>query len=697
MPNIRSIVNRFSGGEISRELFGRFDLDKVQSGVDTCRNFIVMPHGVVSNRPGFQYVNEVKLSANKTRLIQFSFSNTQQFAIELGAGYFRFHTLGATLMNAGFPYEVTNSYAQNDLFNIHYVQSGDVITMVHPSYPPMELKRLSNLNWTFTQISFASQTVAPTGISAVATYPTAGTNKNFTYVVTALNSLGYEESTPSSASSTIVNDLTITGNYNTVTWSAVTGAVRYNVYKYANGNYGYIGQTAALTFTDDNIIADMTRTTPLSDTVFASANNYPAAVGYYEQRRFFAGTNNQPMNIWATQSASDYNMSYSIPSQASDALRFKIAAQRSNAIKHLIPTTDMLVMTASTEWRVFSAQGSALDATTLTIKAQAQNGCTNVAPVTVNNYVLYAQAQGGHVREMAYQWQNGGYVSNDMCLLAPHLFDFNTIVDMTFSRAPTPILWVVNDGGALLGLTYVPEQQVSAWHKHDTSNGAFESCVTITENNADVLYVIVNRTINGSTKRYVECMHSRKFTQYDQQNAFFVDCGLTYNGSPTTTISGLGYLEGQTVSILGDSNVLQQQVVTGGLISFSAPVSVAQVGLPITADLITAPVYTQQDATLGQSRVKSINKTWIRVYNSSKFSAGSYEANGLLDLTPVRYFSTSALQNYNPLAYAPPLWTDEVSLFVKPNFNQSGQLMIRQSDPLPLTIVDITNEVALGG
>jgi hypothetical protein len=146
VPNIRVLKNSFIGGEISPELFGRLDIAKVQSGLSACRNFIIMPHGSALNRPGFAYVNTVKNSAVFTRLIQFTFSSTQTFCIELGAGYFRFHTQGATLLNGNTPYEVANSYAQADLADIHYAQSGDVITLVHPNYPPMELSRWSNLN-----------------------------------------------------------------------------------------------------------------------------------------------------------------------------------------------------------------------------------------------------------------------------------------------------------------------------------------------------------------------------------------------------------------------------------------------------------------------------------------------------------------------------------------------------------------------
>lgn len=87
------ILNRsFSGGEITPELFGRLDLSKVQEALALCLNFITLPHGPVINRTGTEFVEEVKTSANPTRLIPFTYNNTQTFAIQLGAGYFRFHS-----------------------------------------------------------------------------------------------------------------------------------------------------------------------------------------------------------------------------------------------------------------------------------------------------------------------------------------------------------------------------------------------------------------------------------------------------------------------------------------------------------------------------------------------------------------------------------------------------------------------------
>ncbi len=188
MGTVRLFKRAFSSGEVSPELFGRFDLAREAQAVATMQNFIALPHGPAQNRTGTEFIKEVGNSAKRTRLIPFTYSNTQAFAIELGAGFFRWHTLGATLL-AGTPaaynnatsyvkgdlvlsggrnyycilpslahvppnatywylmpadgtYEIPNGYAEADLFDIHYAQSADVLTLVHPNYPVAELRRL---------------------------------------------------------------------------------------------------------------------------------------------------------------------------------------------------------------------------------------------------------------------------------------------------------------------------------------------------------------------------------------------------------------------------------------------------------------------------------------------------------------------------------------------------------------------------
>lgn len=583
MPNIRTFARSFNGGEVTPEFYGQIADSKFQTGLALARNFEILPHGPAANRAGLQFVRATKDSGSKkARMIPYSYSTTQTFAIEMGAGYFRFHTQGATLLVSGAPayngatayvpgnivvsggvnyycianttgnappnvtywypmpagniFEVPNPYAEADLFDIHYVQSQDVLTLVHPNYPPAELQRRGANYWTYVVESFASPLAAPGNIVATATVATGTGLAPIFYTVTAVGDTGIQESlagTPDDAT----NNLLTTGNYNTITWNAVSGATRYNVYKQSNGLYGYIGQTDALTFKDDNITADISKTPPIASTPFTGSNNYPGAVSYFEQRKAYAGTINKPQNLWMTQSGTEANLGYSIPTRDDDAIAFRVAAREANTIRHIVPLTNLILLTSSAEWRVTSVNSDALTPTSISVRPQSYIGASNVQPIIINNNLIYAAARGGHVRELGYSWQQQSYTSGDLSLRAPHLFDGYTILDMAYAKSPQPVGWMPSSSGNLLGITYVPEQQVGAWHHHDSftkaSQSLFESCCVVAEGDEDFLYVIVQRVVNNSIVRFIERKNSRLFTE--QQDQKFVDCAVSYDTPITIT------------------------------------------------------------------------------------------------------------------------------------------------------------------
>jgi hypothetical protein len=725
---IRSLQRAFSGGEVTPELFGRIDDVKYAMGLAKCRNFITKPQGPAENRPGTEYVREVKDSTKKARLIPFTYSTTQTMVLEFGDTYVRFHTEAATLL-AGTPaayngatayvvgdmassagvnyyciaattgnappnatywyalpatgeYEIPTPYAEADLFDLHYVQSADVLTIVHPNYAPRELRRYGATNWQLVTVSFASPIAAPTGQSA--TPSAVDSTYSYSYVVTAIDADGVSESVASSAA-TCTGNLFTTGFTIAIAWSAVATASRYNVYKMQGGLYGYIGQTAGTSITDDNIAADLSKTPPIYDNAFTGAGNYPAAVSYFEQRRTLAGTTNKPQNIWMTKSGTESDMSYSLPIRDDDRIAFRVAAREANTIRHIVPLSGMILLTSGAEWRVTSVNSDAITPSSISVRPQSYVGASNVQPAIVNNTLLYCAARGGHVRELGYQQEAGGFITGDICLRAPHLFDGYTIADMAYSKAPQTIAWFISSSGYLLGLTYVPEQQIGAWHWHDT-DGVFESCAVVAEGDEDMLYVVVRRTINSASVRYVERLHTRQFTA--QADAFFVDCGLTYQGAAATSITGLSHLEGKTVNILADGAVHPQRTVTGGAITLDAAASTVQVGLPITADLQTLPIAAPlRDGSFGQSHVKNVNKAWLRVYRSS----GIFVGPAFDKLREVKQ------RTDEPYGSPPALKSEEMSINLSPSWGDGGQVCIRQLDPLPLTIVCLTAEVELGG
>jgi hypothetical protein len=588
------------------------------------------------------------------------------------------------------------------------------------------------------------------------------------YVVTAIAQNAVDESA-ASPSGNVINNLNAIGAKNTITWSAVAGALRYNVYKRQSGLYGYIGQTAATSFDDDNIAPDMGITPPIVETPFNSANNYPRSVSYFEQRRIFAGTNNAPQTIWMTRSGTESDLSYSLPVKDSDRISIRVAARELNTINHIVPLTQLLLMTSSAEWRVSPINSDALTPTTISVRPQSYIGANDVQPEIVNNTVVYCAARGGHVRELGYSWQSSGFITGDLSIRAAHLFDDLTLVDMCYSKSPQPILWFVSSNGNLLSLTYMPEQQIGAWAQHDTL-GLYESCTAVAEGNEDRVYVVVKRTINGNSVRYVERMASRQITTLEA--CFFVDAGLTYDGTNTTattvtvsggttwgpsdvltitassaifaypattdvndaivltdtagnkyrlriigtssttvatarvdvtlpvalrntattvwafardSVSGLGHLEGATVSILADGAVQPQETVSSGSVTLDRAAVLIHVGLPYESDLQTLPAVMSIDG-YGQGRYKNVNKAYLRVFKSSGIFVGP-TADRLVE---------AKQRTTEPYGTPPSLKSDEIDVDLKPAWRAGGQVYIRQADPLPLTVVGLTLEVVLG-
>lgn len=865
-------------------MFARIDDGKYQTGLAKCTNFLVEPQGPITMRPGFAFVNKTKSQDKPPRLIPFTFSTDQTMVLEFGNKYIRFHTQGQTMLgSSGSPYEVTTPYSIDDVFDIHYVQSADVMTLVHTLYPPMELRRYGATDWRLVEIEFESSLSAPTGVTATQHINADVSNKTDyvrEYAVTALLSDGSQESVRSASAQVDCNPYG-DGAYNTISWNAVSGAGLYRVYRNEGGIWAFIGQTTGTSIRDENIDPDASITPPLYDSVFSQARgiesvtvtnsgsgyvgsqkitghsniinmtetfpfggegsyylplcygatgdlskysavvedqnggtgsgataeiiwryagdatwwidgfkitnagsgysnprivgkvleyqlgggqalvtfctcaatvetsdgsvtlevsdstgtgavlvptvvdgkissvyvasggqnytsptikvisangsgatfsvqvgsdsgDYPGAVTYFEQRRWFGGTLSRPSNLWATKSGTESDMSYSLPTQDDDRIAVRVAARDANRIQHMVPLSQLMLLTSSAEWRVSPLNSDAITPSSMSVRPQSYVGANNVQPLVVSSTMIYAAARGGHLRECGYSYEAGGYITNDICLRAPHLFDAAKVVDMAYSKAPWPLVFTVNNLGELIALTYVPEQQVGAFSVIETNNGKFRSCCVVAEGDEDILYCVVERIIAGEPAIYIERMTERNYTTLNECN--FLDSSGTYEGEPKTEITGLTWLEDMEVSIVADGGVEPRQVVKNGKITLSQPASIVHVGIPYTADAQTLPVAVAfQDGSYGSGHRKNVRSMSFRVVNSSGIQAGpSFDS---LTEYPAR--------SIEPAGQAPYPITDEFDLEICANWSTGGQVCVRQAYPLPMKIIAMTTVVEI--
>lgn len=473
--------------------------------------------------------------------------------------------------------------------------------------------------------------------------------------------------------------------FNTDVWSGENEKQRgYITIQSIGGDYtGYvlITEYVSPTVVKGTVKKQLASTNETRDFAFAAWNGekgYPSATGFYEDRLVFAGSKGFPQTLWTSKTGDYYNFGTSIPSADDDGITATLNGGQMNGIKAIIAFGEMLLLTAGGEFKV-SGGGKAITGSNVLSQPQEYRGVSDVNPVTIGSRIIYVQHQGNIIRDLAYSYDVDKYTGDDLNLLASHLFEGHKIISMAYQQIPNSIVWCVRDDGLLLGLTYIKEQDIYAWHQHTTAGGKFVSVCNIGGSTEDKLYAVIER----GGQYYVEIMESRdKSTNVEDQ--FFVDSGLTYEGEPTDEISGLEHLEGYTVAILADGNVLPQQTVENGKVLLGNEYKKVHVGLPIDAEIKTLPIdFTAQDGTY-LSRKKRIATVTLLLKDSRGGLFGMKEN----ELDEFKWRSNEA--------YGEPisLQTGKFKVTIKSaTYDETQQIIIKQPDPLPMTVLSLIPEI----
>lgn len=319
---------------------------------------------------------------------------------------------------------------------------------------------------------------------------------------------------------------------NVITWTTSFLAQEYDVYREENGQFGFLGVAVGGTFNDIGAPINATKTPPIFRNPFDAPGNYPGAVSYHQQRLAFANSTNNPQTIWESRTGFLHDFSISSPIQDDDALTYRLNGTRVQEIRNLMETGKLLAFTSGSE---FSIEGDASGVVTpfaINSKQNSGHGSSSLQPINVDGLALFVQARGSKVRDFSFDLYTDGYHGNDVSIFATHLFDGYTLVDWAFQQEPNSIVWAVRSDGTLLGLTYIREQQITGWHRHDT-DGAYENVCTVPEGQEDAVYVVVRRTVmmNGVayTGRYVERFAQRRIDEV--QDCIFMDAALSFDGT----------------------------------------------------------------------------------------------------------------------------------------------------------------------
>lgn len=720
MARVSSIVTNFQAGELSPRLEGRIDLQKYSAGAQTLQNMLVFPQGGITRRPGTYYAGSSK-SGGKIRLINFEFSDEQAYVLEFGANYIRFFQDGAPLESGGSPVEVVTTYSVTDIFEINFVQSADVLYLVHKDHAPAKLTRTTATSFTLTDIAFVDGPYLDENITTTTLYASAQTG---TVTITASASLFTSDDVgryirfrellethhDEWAASTAYNDgdtvrynghvyLQDTGSTQTsgntppvhLSGTETYGAIDWT---YQHDDTGYVKITAFTSATEvtavvqtddqgvatlpDHVVGASDATTRWSLGAFGGDQGFPRAIAFYEERLYLAGTTGQPQTIFGSVTADFENHTPGTEDDA--AINVTIASDQVNVIKHMIPGRFLQIMTTSAEFTLSGGTGTtAVTPTNVNVLRETTFGSGDVRPLRAGASTIMIQKGGEKVKEVTFSLDTDGLVGRDLTVLGEHLAR-GGLTDMVWQQEPELVLWFVRGDGTLIGLSYDPANNTIGWHQHPLGgSGVVESITAIPSGTEDQVYLSVKRTIDSSVVRHIVFMKSIYFNQ-DVEDAFYVDSGITYDGSATTSITGLDHLEGETVQILADGSTHPDKTVSSGAITLDRSASKVHVGLSYNSLVETLRLEAGADDGIAQGKIKRIHGITARFLDTVGAELGPDTNN--LDRLPFRDSSMA-------MDTAVPLFNGDKEIFFPSGYENDAQVVIRQSQPLPMTIVAI--------
>jgi len=539
-------VPSFSAGELSSRMEGRTDFQKYFSGCTKLENFVVLPHGPATRRPGTYFVSEIKTSANKTRLIPFEFSTEQTYILEFGNQYIRFFkdngqiTEGdktITAITKANPAVVTSSshgYSNGDFvtitsvvgmtevngktfkvadkttntFELHDVDGTDINSSSYTTYSSAgTANKIYQITTSYTTAQLFDLKFAQSADTMYICHSSHEVSKltRTGHTSWTLSEVDFAETGPYMDANTTTTTITpaSSGTGTSVNFTAsaivgINGGVGWattdvgRILKFNSGEAVITGRTnttvVVCTITKAFANTDATASWQLGS--FSDTTGHPSSVSFFEQRLVFASTTDQPQTLFFSKSGDYENMTSG--TNASDAMVYTIASNQVNAIKSLKATRTLICMTTGGEYAVSS--GSAQDAitpTNINIRKQSNYGSAGVDALSIGNATIFLQRAKRKIRELAYNFDTDGYQAPDMTILSEHITE-SGITQMDYQQEPYSVVWCVRTDGVLAGLTYNRLEQVVAWHRHifggksDTTKNIIQQQISFTSNSSNV-------------------------------------------------------------------------------------------------------------------------------------------------------------------------------------------------------------------
>ena len=739
MPRLVPIQTSFTGGEVSPTIYARPDVEKYKSACQIIENYLNLPQGGVIRRPGTRQVKEVKDSTQKTIVRPFVFSTTQAYILELGAGYTRFYRANARVESGGNPVEVATPYAAADLLDLDFVQSADVLYHLSCSFATRKLERYSDTCWRFRTVTWTPQPTQEFGrrptsdltVSAISGDDITVEARNDTptffqsdcgreIVVTRGTNAGARLGIKSYTSASVVvgticepfinltaschdswkltgSPLTgvtpsakspvgklVTLTLDTPGWSSmdmVVGGSAAHCNRFAIIN---VGQFEITSLTSSTVATAIIRgeanastkaeagSWTLEEPLWSPDNGFAETGDFFEDRLYL----NAGFRLVGSKTG-DYE-NFGIGVLDDDAVYFPLNSKTINTIRGIVGARQLQMFTSAGELIATGGSDSPITPTNIRVTAETTHGCRGVTPIRVGDTTLFVTRAGKQLREFTIRADSVSdvYVAPDLLLLAEHLTEDSTIVDLAYQREPRSTLWAVRADGVMLAVAYRREENVVAWSRHTTC-GFFESVAVIPhpDGDRDQVWVTARRTINGATKRFVERLDDCTF-YYSQLH---VDCAFTCDTTASRVIGHITHFAGHEVQVVADGLHVANATVGGTCNSITLATAAAktEVGLPYVSTV--QPL--RPEVAIGGQTSQTSKMRWAELF--VKFFR-TVNADVKTDQTTTTRLIFNANCSISDQRLTHLGW-------------DCGVVTIQQAQPLPSTVLMLAGILDLGG
>lgn len=732
---VRLAQTAFTAGELSPRVLGRTDLDRYAYGLKTCRNAHPVIHGGVKRRPGSLYVAAASTNtAQRSILVPFVEGRSRSWMIEFGDQTARIYNSDGTYTSI----QLTTPYFASTLTELDWAQSDSTLYLFHPLHPVQRLQRLGASTWVLSAAPFTQQpfdevgfVVPTTGVLSAATVGTGRTltagsatflasdvGRGVIYdsgiaVITGYTSttvvtveitrafpsvnlptnLWTVDSSPQTTCTPSAKDpvgATITLTLGAAGWRAsnVGAIVRIN-----SGLCRITGFTSD-TIVNAVILRELSATVAapalawsLEPVVWSAVYGYPRSGTIYQQRLIVGGNTKFPRTVWGSRIGEP--LDFERWTNDSDSFAFTIDSDDSTAITYISASQELIVLTESGEYSMRGGVEKPITPTNVRVKVESTHGCAQVRPVQINRETMFVQRAGRKVRALGYRYDFDGYSAPDIIALAEHLTKNTAITSMTYAQEPEQILWAVTAAGELLSCTIDRDQQPSviAWAPHSLT-GVADSIASIPIGDREQVWVIVSRTIGGSSVRYIERLDDTFQPRADRPDVVYgctVDSGLVFDTPSGSDSFSVPHLVGKEVDIVADGSKMPRVTVPpGGTVTIPRDSFKTLIGLPFQSKvtLLTPEVPSQQGSSQGkQTRA---GRVWMRFLDT----IGAFIQNntGLKERVPFRSFGPGILDQ------PPEPYTGLIDITKLGWEKGVSEVSVYQDDPLPMHILAIIRQ-----